>query len=376
MTVPEFAELRAQRREAAVQLRAQGMPVREIAGRLGVSHPTVIADLRESTMTTTTAAPVTTTAPFRSRHDERDVRLRLLLDALDQVGLPGTLEPARSLLGRAAEVMAEQREDHIRARAERDELVGKVAAGTLPLDRAVTRVAELAAWLTPTGGRADETFAHGVAERVAAQLRGQARDVAKATGMDVHAKLAKLAAGAAKRGAEAGRHLIDVDQVLGALRPPKRAERQIMVGGSVYEQHDVGVPLAPDPPRGVTLEQIQHDPAAMAHWATATTAAEQYRAVLDTAELLHGVAGGASTPFNATADTYEGRYAMSRIVRFLPAVQVHLAVFDALGWAPGLHLSLKPGERRPPERPADRSTRLSDWLAWQSAARVGPNLAG
>jgi hypothetical protein len=192
----------------------------------------------------------------------------------------------------------------------------------------------------------------------------------------VHADLAKLARAAATRGAEAGRLLVDVDQVLRALRAPKRAETQIMVGGNLFEQHDVGIPLPPDPPRGVTLEQIQHDPVKLACWATATTAAEEYKSVLDVAEMLHGVAGGASTPFTAAADSYEGRYALSRIVRFLPAVQIHLAVFDALGWKPGLYMSFKPGERRPPERVADRSTRVSDWLAWQAAARVGPNLAG
>lgn len=45
-------ELRAARRRSAVEMRAQGLPLRRIAEALGVSHPTVLDDLRtEANMT-------------------------------------------------------------------------------------------------------------------------------------------------------------------------------------------------------------------------------------------------------------------------------------------------------------------------------------
>lgn len=39
------AELRERRRERALELRSEGLSARDIAAKLGVSHPTVLADL-------------------------------------------------------------------------------------------------------------------------------------------------------------------------------------------------------------------------------------------------------------------------------------------------------------------------------------------
>jgi transposase len=64
VTRPLFAQLRAERRAKARRLRAAGLSVRDIAERLGVSHPTVIADLRTPdppTMTRGADPPTLTT---------------------------------------------------------------------------------------------------------------------------------------------------------------------------------------------------------------------------------------------------------------------------------------------------------------------------
>lgn len=42
----QLAQIRRWRRAKAEDLRAQGLSYRQIAARLGVSHPTVLADLR------------------------------------------------------------------------------------------------------------------------------------------------------------------------------------------------------------------------------------------------------------------------------------------------------------------------------------------
>jgi hypothetical protein len=285
------------------------------------------------------SAPATAPA---LRFNENDVRLRVLIDALDALGLTGVMPEARGLLARAADVETAQRADHARARRERDELVGQVAAGELPLDEATRAVAVLAAWLSPRSD-SDLTPARAFAEKVAARLRGQARDAARRDGLDVHAALARLAAGAVRRGVDAGRYLVDVPTVVGALQPPKRAERQVVVGGHTHELHDEAV-LPAAPPPSVTVETFERDPQKMGHWAAATSAAEELAAVHAAAELLHGVVGGQSTPFGAETDTF----AMSRVHRFLP-VQVHLVVFAGLGWKPGLHIDLRPRRPRPPD---------------------------
>ncbi|MFR9779050.1 helix-turn-helix domain-containing protein [Micromonospora sp. MS34] len=45
MTTAEIADLRTRRRALVRRLRADGLSLREIARQVGVSHPTVLADL-------------------------------------------------------------------------------------------------------------------------------------------------------------------------------------------------------------------------------------------------------------------------------------------------------------------------------------------
>ncbi|WP_326550227.1 helix-turn-helix domain-containing protein [Micromonospora sp. NBC_01813] len=340
MTAPEFDALRARRREVARQLRAEGLPVRQIAARLGVSHPTVIEDLREVPAMTTTSATTTDAVPVPPRFDERNARLTMLLDALDGLGLGGMLGESRALLARAADVERAAAEGHSRARSEVDGLVSMVADGTLPLDQAAVKAAALAPWEPwvprPVRGRDNRrTPAWSVADRVAGELRERARLAAKAAGLDVHGRLSQLAAGAVKRGVEAGRHLVDVPAVLEALKPPKVRPGLIQAGPQASDPF-AGRPRAKLPARVRSVDDIQGNGPLMGWWAEATSATEELTRLHDVAGLLHAVAGGASSVFAVDPDSDK----LVRVNRDLPP-QVHLAVVDALGWGPGLHMALK-----------------------------------
>lgn len=317
-----------------------------------------------------TAPPPTHATAPRQRFDETAVRLAALVSALDGLGITDVLDEPRALLLRVREIETGARDARARARAELAELVGGVADGALSLDQAATRAAELAPW-TPgaAAGRDDRrTPAGALAERVVLELRQRARDAAGRAGLDVHARLSRRAADAAKRGVEAGRRLVDVPALLVALRPPQ--QRHDRVQTTPFPRDHIG--QAPPPPLSwVGFEAIQRDAARMAAWSAATVASDELSTLHGAAALLHAVTGGASSWFGVDAD----RDQLHRITADLP-VQAHLAVYDALGWRPGLHLALKPGERRPPVPTTEVVNGVRQPAGWTppAAPRIGAPL--
>lgn len=357
MTVPQFAAMREARRATAAQLRAQGMPIRAIAAQLGVSHPTIVEDLRVPATTAPTTAPTPVPAATRSRYSEAHGWLLALLSALAAVGLTEQLAPARELLARAREVEQSGQADRGKLRAERAELAGRVVTGELTYDLAAARDVELAALLS---GDSD-----GFATTVAERYRDAAADAARADAFAVADALAERAAGAVSRAVGAGRRLLDVPATVAALR--RAADAWRAGAGATDSQGRSLARSAPEraaPP--LSLEVIQGDPARLAAWGEAGAALAEF------AE-LRGIVGllGMSSGIYVNPD--------QTVLEFLErdvAEPARLAVADALGWRPGLHVSMKPGQHR--QSTSDGTEIHGDvrypagWAAGLVAPRVGP----
>lgn len=343
MTAPEFEALRERRRELAHRLRADGLSLRAIADQLGVSHPTVIDDLRGPAMTAPTAAAP---AAARPRRDEIEYRLTGLFAVLGDFGLTDQFAESRRLLDRAHALQSDATRETERARTERAELTAQVAAGKLSLAEATRRLASV----TPDAARE-------LADAASTELRKAAMAAVRGDMIAVHGAIANRAKEAVRLAVHAGRSITDV-------RPIVRVLRDIQAMGARRRPTDaIGQPV--DPWRGfevklpaVSAEAIQGDPAKMSAWSIATAAYEDLQRAHEVARALHTVAGGSSVMWSGEVD----RTTVRIVEQHLPS-QVWFAVFAEFGWQAGLFLSLKPQGRRPIDVPASRG--------WQAPQVVG-----
>lgn len=308
-------------------------------------------------------------------HDDT-ARLQALLMTLDNAGLPGTFPEARALLGRAAEV--EQHADDQAAAAERTraDLVQAVLDRGMPLEEAARRLSAVAAWLptSPTveGQRRGRVPADALTEPVARLLRVRAVQAARGAWLDAHAALAKRAAEAVTRAVAAGKRLIDVPRVAAILTPPKWNRPPEGTGHYFVNDPSRQHPWMSNPPVLPPLDaaDVQRDPARWAAWGEAANAYAAFLAVHELAAVLHEMTGGSSTMFGGKTDND----ALSFLTEGLPTV-VHLAVTDALGWKPGLHLSLRPAPTRA-TAPADKMAGWASPAEQQGALLAAKRLLG
>jgi hypothetical protein len=275
-------------------------------------------------------------APQRPEFDEGTVRLTMLIDGLDRVGLTGVLGEACALLHRAGEVQAAADDGHRRAHRLRTAVVARVVDGTATLDEVAAELAAVAGWLPDP----DSSPAAAITRRVVAELRAAAVGSARAEALAVHSELSRLADAAVRRGVEAGRKLVDVRAVAAALTPPAGWPPPPSATRSDPRQHPwlTAPPVLPV----VDAAGLAADPATAPHWAEASQAHAEWIRLLDVARLLREAYRVGYRPFGVDADPN-----VSYFVEQLPQ-QVHLAVADALDWRPGLHVVLKPSAPRGP----------------------------
>jgi hypothetical protein len=233
--------------------------------------------------------------------------------------------------------------DHHQARQEYGELVERVKAGKVSTIDAARHLHGWLPWEPWQPAPENPTPARLLADQVAEDLRRAAEGRARADGWDVHKALGKLADAAVKRAVKAGRELVDVRAVKAAVE----------VTSSRYAQYAKTTWAAagrhPEPPEvvplpSVSLDRIQGDARRLHCWAEATDAVAAFQAVHEVAGVLHRLLGGRSVMFVGDVDPN----CRDLVAERLPE-QVHLAVADALGWKPGLHVPLKPTRPRPPE---------------------------
>lgn len=349
MTAPQFEALRDQRRQMARQLSDQGFSARQVADRLGVSHTTILDDLAATAPRDGAEPTIPATGSRRFTFDQATGQLTVLLSGLDGVGLGGQLTDARRLLARADAAVIADRHGHEQAQQVRERVVVDVADGRLTLADASAALAGAAPWLTDSTSSPMSV----VADRVVAELRRRAVQAARSDWLVVHDALRRLADAAVRRGVEAGGRLVDCKRVAKVLTPPPMLPK---VDG-VLHRH----PWVDNPPvlPAVDGAALAADPSTAPAWATASQAYAELRRLVEVADLLRDAGGPASLLVAANID----RNALY-IVEQMPE-QVHLAVFDALGWRPGLHASLKPSPRNP------ASERRRTWTP-PAPLRVGP----
>lgn len=266
--------------------------------------------------------------------DEATGRLGVLLDALDGVGLAGQLGEARRLLARAEQLTADAGRQEQGATAERRALVDALAAGTATPERVATRLAVTSMWLGQGGQGVTPAWA--AVHSAVAQLRREAVSAARGDMLGVHRALAGRAAVVVKRAVEHGRRLVDCKRLVKLLEPPPIPPRQ----GNGPRVH----PWVHNPPTlpTVSLDAIQGDSGRLVAWGEASSAYAEYRRIVEVADLLHAAGGPASAVLAVEHD----RDVLGIVEGQLPEL-VHLAVFEALGWRPGLYASLKPRPRTP-----------------------------
>jgi phage baseplate assembly protein W len=277
-----------------------------------------------------------------------------LIGRLDRAGIPGCFAESTALILRGVEVV--QAADDRAAAAERlraDLVQGMLDKG-LSLDEVARRLSEVMAWLpSAPAGEGQRRPARGsavadlVADPVARQLGNRAVQAARAAGLDVHKSIAGRVAAVVKQGVAAGQRLIDVRRVATILTPPKW--KRPPEGTGHFYGDSQGAPQHPwrsNPPVLPTLDfaDVQRDPARLTAWAEAADAYAAFLELHELAAAVHAVTVGSSTMF---APGKVDRDALAFLTDGLPEV-VHLAVTDALGWKPGLHLSLKPAPVRSP----------------------------
>lgn len=270
-----------------------------------------------------TPAPVWRGAPW----DESTGRLMVLLRALDGIGLVDELRDARRLLAQGQRMRAEVAERVREADACRDALVADLAAGRVTVDEVPARLSGPQVWLD---GQGQAPVWRGVLDRAERVLRQEAVQNAEQDMFAVHDVLAKRADDAVRRGVEAGRRLVDVKAVVKALTLPEIPPR--------YRLDTWRHPWVDHPPALPTVDgaALAADPNTAPWWAQASQAHRDLSALMEVARALHDAGGPGSRLFAGEVDDD-----VKHLVSGLPE-QVHMAVADALGWKPGMHMTLRP----------------------------------
>lgn len=299
-----IAAFRADRREQAHRLRNEGLTLRAIAEELGVSAPTVLDDLRKGPPTMTATSPV--------------AGLYALLAALDALGVTDVPGRTRRLLASAEQLETDAGVRLATARATREALAERLAGGDLAALDDLAGVSALlgadAAELVATAGR---------------MLRRQAQAALAAETGAVYRELGKLAQTAVAEAVSAGRLLVDVGKVAKALKPPTPYPSGEWPGG----QH----PWLGTPP---VLPRVElDDPQRAEPRLRALAASNQVARILAAAGVLTACGGPAASLYATPPHADQ----MHFVDKFLPG-EVHLAVGDALGWRPGLHMVAPGGE--------------------------------
>ncbi len=306
-----------------------------VATRLGADQAAALESYAAAHGVTPAAALRAAAGKLADAQGLRDLELAGLLEALDGLGLTGALAASRELLGRVSGLRGEAAAEGLAALAARDAKVAGLAAGTSTAAEAAAAAVAAGVWSAGSPGEA-------VVREAVRMLRARSAAAARAELPAVHADLARLAGAAVDDAVAAGGKLLDCERVARMLASPP-ALRQVRskpvipgraIPWAAYGPGQLENPWSDNPPALPVLDPavIAADPGTGAAWAEACTATAAYKRVRATARLVAQAGGPRSDGLAVKPDPS----ALGAIELLLPE-PVHLAVFAAMGWQPGLH---------------------------------------